>query len=185
MVVWFVARHVLYLKIIVSIFQNVPGAVTYGCYSGGGSNVKGPFALPDERRYLLEPFRNPTGVICFNNNYKLGFVWTLLTLQVILLVWFVMIIRVAIKVVKGTGADDTRSEDEDEEDEEEELEDVKTNGNGKVPQPYEEEVDVEEITYNKQRASPSKRYRKGGGMSSGVDRKELLGRIGCDGGNDE
>ena len=192
MVVWFVARHVLYLKIIVSIFQNVPGAVTYGCYSGGGSKVEGPFALADEQRYLLEPFRNPTGVICFNNNYKWGFVWTLLSLQAILLVWFVMIIRVAIKVVKGTGADDTRSEDEDEGEGEEEEERGREkersnlngksndNGKGKMPKPYEEEVDVEEITYSKPR-----RYRKAGGMSSGVDRKELLGRIGCDGGHDE
>ena len=194
MVTWFVARHVLYLKIIVSILQNVPGEVTYGCYSGGGRAVKGPFELPDERAYLFEPFRNPTGVICFNDHYKWGFIWTLMALQVILMIWFVMIIRVAIKVVKGAGADDVRSDDEDDGDEEEEEEEdfgddpPTKNRKENHALPYEEEVSIDDITFCKQPRGPARRNRKGGGVSSSVtlqsDRKELLGRIGCDGGHD-
>ena len=194
MVVWFVARHVLYLKIIFSIFQNVPGEVQYGCYSGGGNKIKGPFSVPDQKQYLFEPFRNPTGTICFDDDLKWGFVYTLLALQVLLVVWFVMIVRVAIRVLKGGGADDSRSDDEDEDEDLEEEQNPSLNtptpnkhGKLKPAEPYEEEVDVEEITSRKQR-SPARRYRKGGGVSSGVtlqsDRKELLGRIGCDGGHD-
>ena len=192
MVVWFVSRHVLYLMIIVSIFQHVPGEVKYGCYSGGGKHVKGPFKLENERDYLFEPFRNPTGIICFNDSYKWGFVYTLLTLQAILWLWFAMIVRVAVKVLKGGGADDSRSddedEDEDEQDEKIEQKPIRKSERQKNARPYEEEVGAGEITYNRQRTSPARRFRKGGGVSSGVtlqsDRKELLGRIGCDGGHD-
>lgn len=176
------------MKIILSIFKHVPGEVKYGCYKGGGENVVGPFEVPNERAHLLEPFWNPTGVICFNEGYKWGFVYTLVALQSILLLWFGMIIRVAIKVLKGGGADDTRSDDEDDDEEDEEtlLDQVQPReGEVKRPQTYEEDVDVEEIAFRRQKSSPAQRYRKSGGVSSGVsDRKELLGRVGCHGGHD-
>lgn len=50
------------------------------------------------------------------------FVTLLSLLQVITLVWLYMIFRVAYKVVTGTGAEDTRSDDEDEGAEEDEAE---------------------------------------------------------------
>jgi len=43
-------------------------------------------------------------------------------LQVLALVWFYMISKVAYKVITGTGAEDTRSDDEDDEEAEEEDE---------------------------------------------------------------
>ena len=50
--------------------------------------------------------------------------------------------------------------------------------------PLEEEVGVDAINLSGRKSSPARRYRKGAGASSGVtlhsDRKELLGRIGCD-----
>ena len=187
MIVWFVARHVLYMKIVLSIFKHVPGDVKYGCYKGGGQDVVGPFKVSDERAHLLEPFWNPTGTICFNDRYKWGFVYTLMALQSLLLLWFGMIIRVAIKVLKGGGADDSRSDDE--EDEEEVLDQVQAReGTINSAQPYDDEVDVEDVALRKQRSSPARRYRKSGGMSSGMtlpsDRKELLGRVGCHGSHD-
>jgi acyl-CoA-dependent ceramide synthase len=37
-------------------------------------------------------------------------------LQLLMAIWFVLIVRVAIRVLKGLGADDIRSDDEGEED---------------------------------------------------------------------
>ena len=111
----------------------------------------------------------------------------LLFLQVILLIWFGMITRLAWKIIKGSEADDPRSDDEDEEGEAEFLEDDVLQY--KPDHPFdgpllEEEVGVEAINFDVRKSSPARMFRKGGGSSSGVtlpsDRKELLGRIGCD-----
>ncbi len=103
----------------------------------------------------------------------------LLFLQCITLMWFWMIVKVAIKVVKGEQADDVRSDDEGEYEEEFEVSD-------KDLQPIEEEVGVESINLRGRISSVNKpRYTKSVSSSTGVslpgsDRKELLGRIGCD-----
>ncbi|KAF2454121.1 TLC domain-containing protein [Lineolata rhizophorae] len=73
-------------------------------------------------RHMLQPFRDPTGPVCFNVRIQTAFLALLLALQGITLVWFGMIIRVAWTVLKGQGADDSRSDVEDKEDEELELE---------------------------------------------------------------
>jgi len=103
-----------------------------------------------------------------------------------------MILRVAIRVLRGGDADDVRSDDEA--DEELDIEVEKFDPSYQVvndvepepePQPYEEEVGVEAINL-KGRTSNASRYKKSVSSSSGVslpghsDRKELLGRIGCD-----
>lgn len=102
--------------------------------------------------------------------------------------WFVMIIRVALHVLKGGPAHEVRSDDEEEEDEIDEKTPLvfAHGGLGDVEQqPYEEEVGVEAINL-RGRTSTASRYRKGASSASGVslpghsDRKELLGRIGCD-----
>lgn len=111
------------------------------------------------------------------------FVYALLALQLVLCIWFSMIVKVAVKVIRGGEAIDSRSDDEDAGDAEEE----ETQKN--MPQAYslpplEEEVGVESINLSTQRHSPSRKFRKSGAHASGVtlhsDRKELLGRIGCD-----
>ena len=94
------------------------------------------------------------------------------------------------KVLRGGEADDSRSDDE-------EIEEPKSSKtpNGQHTythsnelRPLEEEVSVDELSIRSQKSSPVRRYRKGGGVASGVtlpsDRKELLGRIGCDGGHE-
>jgi acyl-CoA-dependent ceramide synthase len=103
-----------------------------------------------------------------------------LTLQAICIFWFAMIINVAVRVLRGAGADDVRSDDEgDEEEEEDEMEFVYEEA-----QAFEEEVGVEEIDLKSwERRSGVKRTTT---SSSGVslpghsDRKELLNRIGCE-----
>lgn len=162
-----------------------------GCYSGSTSNLRGPFDVEDWTDYL-EPFTNPQGTICWNPNVSNSFVYTLLALQVILCIWFGMILKVAAKVIKGGEAVDSRSDDEGEGEDEDDASDEpdgKSKGKHRNQQPIElppleEEVGVESINLSNLHHSPSRKYRKSGNVASGVnlhsDRKELLGRIGCD-----
>ena len=184
---WVIARHVLYLRVVYSLYAEVPEEVYSGCYSGSNGNLTGPFEV-DDWVHLLEPFKDPTGIVCWNANIRMMFLYTLLALQVILCVWFGMIMRVAAKVIRGGEAIDSRSDDEGGEDAEDEA-DEKVDEKHRYQQPLdlpplEEEVGVESINLSNQRHSPGRRFRKSGVVASGVtlhsDRKELLGRIGCD-----
>lgn len=175
MVSWFVARHIFYLMTCYSIYKDLPEQITWGCYRGPNSNLTGPLPIPDGWGHVLEPFNGSEGTVCFSSSIQWGFLNCLLGLQVLTIFWFFMIINVAIRVVKGDGADDTRSDDERDENElETEYEEA---------QPLEEEVGVEAIDLKGwERRTGVKR----GASSSGVslpghsDRKELLGRIGCE-----
>ena len=190
MIVWFVSRHILYLQVCYSIYADIPRIITYGCYQGSTSNLQGPIPAPDTFSHLTMPFRDPEGIICWNDQIKWIFLGMLLALQAILLVWFGMICNVAWKVVNGKGAEDTRSDDEQSE-EYEEIEDFPENTAAEMMQlkehyiemePVEEEVGVEAL----HALSGARRMRKGeSAATSGVtlNRKELLGRIGCDKGS--
>jgi len=152
---------------------------------------------------ILQTYLDPQGPVCWNSRTQWSFLGLLLALQVITLIWFAMIVKVAWKVVNGHPADDERSDDEGEEEEEEiEVEEfieprpapaspakAKANMEGL---PVEEEVGVESLTFVR-RSSPgvlsykrSSSGRGGSSRTSGIsipghgDRKELLGRIGCD-----
>ena len=187
---WVGARHVAYLMICYSVWSDIPATINYGCYKGKKGSIIGPFAPPDRFGHLFQPFRDPEGIVCFNHEIKWGFLSALLFLQCITVMWFAMICKVAYKVVQGGQADDVRSDDEEEVDNEDEydLED-KIPPFQRIPefeqQPYEEEVGVEAINL-RGRVSNASRYKKRTTSASGVsipghsDRKELLGRIGCD-----
>ncbi|TQS33856.1 hypothetical protein Golomagni_05785 [Golovinomyces magnicellulatus] len=173
MVSWFVARHVFYVMVCWSVYAHTAVMMPSICYSGAKGNLTGPFSPPSGYSYIFEPFFNPTGVVCYDNTIRWAFLGPLLLLQVITIVWFTMIVRVAMKVLRGDGAEDSRSDDEGEEEEEEEF---------IYEEALEEEVGVEDIDFkNWERRTGVKR-----GASSGVslpghsDRKELLGRIGCE-----
>ena len=188
MVTWVVSRHILYLIVCYSVYADIPREINYGCYWGSNANLQGPVPLSDSFDHLTRPFRDPEGLVCWNNSIKWGFLAMLLFLQVILLIWFGMIARVAWKVIQGQAADDSRSDDEEEEEEDE----VQLPSNpyrmdpSNTAPPLEEEVGVEAINLAGRKSSPARRYRKGA-TASGVtlhsDRKELLGRIGCDKGS--
>jgi very-long-chain ceramide synthase len=209
MVSWFIARHCIYLSVCYSVYAHVPQEIKFGCYHGSTTDLKGPIPTPNDWDHLTQPFRNPVGLVCFNENIKWTFLGLLLSLQGVLLIWFGMIMRVAYKVLSGQGADDSRSDDEDEEEEVEEEKQPLTRRNyvEKLPSDVDAksataflEKDVlstdPSFTFNpapldsKLRAetSPVRRStrKKGDGHSSGVnllagsDRKDLLGRIGCD-----
>ncbi len=200
LVVWFITRQVLYLLVCYSVYAHIPKEIAYGCYWGPNSNLQGPISPPDAFNHLLQPFRNPEGFVCWNGKIKWAFLSALMALQVLLLIWFGMILRVACKVIRGGEAEDSRSDEEIDEIEEvidepesdsHEMEKMMMYEQGaaiEIPPPYlEEEVGVESINLGSPRKSPSRRFRKGGGTASGVtipsDRKELLGRIGCDKGS--
>lgn len=141
----------------------------------------------DRARVMMEPFRNPGGEICFDETVVYGFLSALLFLQALTLMWFWMICKVAVKVLKGGKADDVRSDDEEEpEDMEVDIRNVEDAHGAHPPTPAQtpgvEMGDPMLATGVKGRTGDKRRSGKKSVSSSasGVDRKELLGRIGCD-----
>lgn len=173
---WLLTRHVFYLMTCWSIYSDVPRLITPACYRGTADNLQGPFPVPEnDWSHLLDPFRDPAGTVCCDNNIMFSFLSYLLFLQVMMIMWFVVIIRVAMRVLKGDSAEDLRSDAEEEEEE----------SKYEKAQPLEEEVGVEAIDLKGwERRNSAKRAAT---SSSGVslsghssDRKELLNRIGCE-----
>lgn len=206
--VWFIARHVCYLAVCWSIYVHVPQVMHYGCYNA----VTGQKTTDDGGNSIMlnvmHAYKNTSDDVCFNERIHYGFLTLLLALQVITIVWFGMICRVAYSVIMGNPADDSRSDDEGEEEEEDEM--AIRDFSEKIPElgyqsasaaaaaPQEVEVEAEDMDFVR-RPSPSMRRSNGGvnggatasrrskGRSSGIsipgaasDHKELLGRIGCD-----
>ncbi|KAM6533199.1 Sphingosine N-acyltransferase lag1 [Fusarium falciforme] len=175
---WFIARHVLYIMVCWSIYSDVPQIMPVGCFKGTNDNLIGPIDPPAGYSYLLDPFLKPDGLVCYNDTIQWAFLAPLLFLQVITIGWFTMIVRVIIKVLKGGDAEDVRSDDEGGDEEEEEDEFVYEEA-----QPLEEEVGVEELDLrNWERRSGVRKQASSSGVSlpGHSDRKELLGRIGCE-----
>lgn len=160
---WFVARHVFYILNLYHIWKYMPETINPGCYyKSQDALIIGPTPLPERGwSHMLEAFSNPSGTICYSDGIRWGFLGALGFLQVLTISWFLLIVQVAIRVFKGIGADDIRSEDEDE--------DELDHGHGSVnPEAWKCSANV-----------------RGNATSSGVglpgswDRKESLGRIGC------
>ncbi|KAI0841333.1 longevity assurance proteins LAG1/LAC1 [Hypoxylon sp. FL0890] len=176
MVTWFVTRHVFYLMVCWSVYFDTPTLMPTACYKGKAGDLQGPLPVPNGWSYLLEPFRDPTGLICMSDGIRQGFLLFLLLLEVVMAMWFVLIIRVAIRVLKGDNADDVRSDEEDEVEVEEESEHEKL-------QMLEEEVGVESINFEvwKRRTGVKEASRSSAlALPGHSDRKELLNRIGCE-----
>lgn len=162
-----------------SVYYDLPQIIPTACYQGPADELQGPLPVPDGYSYLLEPFRNPSGVVCMNEGTRTGFLSYLLLLQVIMIPWSLSIVRVAIKVVRGDNAEDVRSDDDDEDEEELEPQKVPLE---KAPM-VEEEVEAESIDFEawKRRSGVKQTVRSSGtSLSRHSDRKELLNRIGCE-----
>ena len=195
MVIWVAARHVTFMMATYSVYAHSDTMSPPGCYHGKMGSITGPFPPPNKYDHLLEPFINPEGLVCWTGPVKWGFVNSLLFLQLLTLIWFSMILKVAIKVLKGGQADDTRSDDENEGDAEDEddhserttekkLEATGYPDNLRGPEPLEEVVGVESLNLRGRRSPTySHRQQKGVGFASGAsiaDKKQLLDRIGCE-----
>lgn len=93
MVSWMICRHVFYNYIAWSAMTSAFELIPVQCYYGSdGQEVR-----------------------CFTPAVHWTLVSLLLALQVITIFWFVMIVRVAISVVRGSPAADSRSDEESEE----------------------------------------------------------------------
>jgi len=197
MIVWIIARHIIFMMATYSVYAHSNTVSPPGCYRGKMGSITGPFPPPDRYGHLLEPFIDPEGVVCWTGQVRWGFVNSLLFLQVLTLIWFSMIVKVAVKVLRGGQADDTRSEDEAEADDESEDEEVDTelkkgksveatepSDNGGELQPLEEEVGVDSLNLRGRTSLASqKRYQKSASYASGASmagKKQLLDRIGCE-----
>lgn len=179
MVSWLICRHILYPMVCWSIYNESAEIIPKACFSGTNANLVGPIETPKGFSHVLEPFLHNDGLVCYDDRIKWGFLSWLLLLQALCAVWFFMIARVAVRVLKGTGADDLRSDDEGDGMEDEEEEFVYEEA-----QPLEEEVGVEELDLkNWERRSGLKRQSttaSGVSLPGHSDRKELLNRIGCE-----
>jgi very-long-chain ceramide synthase len=141
--------------------------------------------VPEGQSYLLEPFRNPGGLVCMTKEITMGFLAYLLILQAIMIPWSAAIVRVAVRVLRGDSAEDVRSDDEDEEEEDVEEEKGDWAESEKV-QVFEEEVEAEMVDFdawkrrNGVRETAATTRTSGASISRHSDRKELLNRIGCE-----
>lgn len=173
---WFFARHVLYIAACWSIYFDTRRIIPDGCFEGTNEDLRGPIDTPSGYSYVIEPFLKPDGLVCFNETLRWAFLGPLIFLQVLTIAWFTLIVKVIIKVLKGGEAEDVRSDGEAEEEEEEEFV-------YEEAQPLEEEVGIEELDLrNWERRTGVKKQASSSGVSlpGHSDRKELLGRIGCD-----
>lgn len=180
-----------------SVYVDTRRIVPHACFQGSMDNLQGPLPQPDGWAWLLEPFRAPDGLVCFNGQIFAGFFTYLVALQGIFMMWSYAIVRVALRVLSGNNAEDIRSDDEEEED----VDELRAEDN--VDWDYadsrsepgfefnpesgllEEEAEVDDGVVRawerRHRISP-----KRGGSSSGLhlpgqsDRKEFLNRIGCE-----
>ncbi|KAG5984341.1 hypothetical protein E4U43_006183 [Claviceps pusilla] len=175
MLSWLIARHVLYIMVCWSVYAHAAEVMTLGCYSGSNDDMVGPEAQPPGVMWVLEPFYNHTGRICNTHVVKWFFLAPLIALQGITIYWFTMIMRVAMRVIRGDGAEDSRSDHESVDEEDEYV--------YEEAEPLEEEVDADEIDLRSwERRTGVRRQASSSGVSlpGHSDRKELLGRIGCE-----
>jgi acyl-CoA-dependent ceramide synthase len=115
-IAWIVTRHVVFLAICWSIYEHVhTETMAYGTYStvtgARMSHVGGDEIFMN----VFQPFLSSSSeTVAFNANIRWLFLGLLLLLQCITVAWFVMIVRVIMRMLRGDGAADARSDDEDE-----------------------------------------------------------------------
>ena len=179
---WLVARHGVYVVLCWAIYRDVPRVMPFACYAAATEELETDVNKLSSRWRYAEPFFDQKGTICLDRNVKWVFLGLLFMLQVLSMIWFVMIVKVALSMVKGEGASDSRSSDE-EDDEEEEIDEKNLMEN----------LDSKEGILNGKasssgsEAAPSRQtglFQRGTGrirVPGSRDRKELIGRVGCNG----
>jgi very-long-chain ceramide synthase len=110
LVSWPYTRHFIYNRILYSAYFDAPGIFHRDNHDkpnyqqipvrGGGQWKEGFSWNPQEGYYMTE-------------EVHIAFIALLATLQAILCLWFAMIIRLALRVLRGAHAEDDRSDDED------------------------------------------------------------------------
>ncbi|KAF5718234.1 sphingosine n-acyltransferase lag1 [Fusarium mundagurra] len=168
---WVLCRHTAFPMVCWSVYVHSLAIAGPNCFIGSGNNIIGPSEVPAAGYfYLFEPLIYTNGRVCYDYTIKTLFVSGLLFLEAFMLVWFVMIVKLVIRVLRGGNAEDTRSDNEEEESEEQ--------------LPIKVEVDADKLQF-------PKKYPSGGRGTSSVfqsarvtniskDRKGYLDRIGCE-----
>ena len=207
---WLFARHIAYGAICWSFYVHANETVMpYGTYSlvqtvdkstSSGTIVTGARLSADGGdgvfANMFQPFVYPGAeTLSFNANIRWSFLGLLAGLQAITILWFIMICRVVVKVLRGEGAEDCRSDDEGDEEGQAEYEEEAAEDEGaEDSEPSSNAMD--EKKFIEIEADGADMYRgpnrcNGGvaghlhtrkGLSSGLnlgDRKEILNRIGC------
>ena len=172
MVTWLFSRHVFYLTLCWSIYKNVPAHMAYGCYSGATGEMISSDGYPDRWGHLFYPFVDLEGPICMNRSIKWIFLSFLLAIQTLSVVWFAMVIRVAVGVLRTGNAEDERSDEEEAAEEEESETGVKDGTNGAAM--------ASESTGRNGPAAVRSRGRGRVRLGDQNERRALLGRIGCE-----
>lgn len=112
-VCWVFTRHIFYSMVCYSIFADIPQIIGESCWKGASDSLEGPLPTPDGLYYMLEPFLDSRGTVCFGHTMKWMFLSPLLVLQGLNIFWLGMIVRVALRVLRREGAQDSRSDDEE------------------------------------------------------------------------
>ena len=107
---WIVARHVLFMRVVWSVYADGLTQSLPGCYNSVTGQMVSPDGGQEIFKNLFQRLLNPGGTVCVHNRIQGYFVGLLLVLQLLTLIWFAMICRVAWRVVHGGGADDSRSD---------------------------------------------------------------------------
>ncbi|KAK6532829.1 sphingosine N-acyltransferase lag1 [Arthrobotrys megalospora] len=128
---WVYTRHYLFISVILSAQNDATKIITPGCFDDG---LASQVPLTPDSPSALSMFTNPQHKVCFTEAILMGFVVLLWALQGLTCMWFYLIMRVAVKVVTGMGAEDNRSDDEQEEEVDEVNVEVEVlNGDLKLP----------------------------------------------------
>lgn len=189
---WLVARHGIYPYLCWSIYRDVPRVMPFACYTGESQELETDTNKLNSSWRYAEPFFDQKGTVCLDRSVKWVFLGLLFMLQVLSIVWFGMIIKVALKVVKGESANDSRSSDEEEEEEAEvvaeELVKVGMDCKKAVPNGIATRSPSGKARASGSDVAPPPRqtglFQRGTGrirVPGSRDRKELIGRVGCNG----
>lgn len=169
----------------------------WGCYSGTTAEMISADGYPNRFQYLFYPFLDIDGPICMNLTIKWIFLSFLLALQVLSIIWFFMIVRVAVGVLRTGNAEDTRSDDEEESEISSSSLRPSAAGAASSRRNQSRKKDHSAAAtlgmsaadaahagsdWSRANGSPSVRTRGRGRvrLTEQSDRKALLGRIGCD-----
>jgi very-long-chain ceramide synthase len=113
---WPYTRHYIYNKLLLSAYFDAPVIFHR-------DNHNSPSYQVNPRRgggaWQIGCDWNPREGYYFTKEVHIAFIILLAILQALLIFWFVMIVRLAVRVIRGSPADDVRSDAEDEEGDEE------------------------------------------------------------------
>jgi len=122
---WPYTRHYIYIKLLYSAYFDAPVIFHRDNHNRPSYQINPPRG---GGAWQIGCDWNPQEGYYFTKEVHIAFIILLAILQVLLIFWFAMIGRLAVRVIRGFPADDVRSDVEDELDDEEEEEEVEVDG---------------------------------------------------------